>query len=215
MTYNLLKKYENFHLAQGTFYGGKVETSKLVDNGNPGMGTYDPLDQFKPPSYLIKKKENHSRIDAKKNPPGPGEYDPQWSYEIVPRGIQTGISIGNAVRREETGTYKLAPASNTYNTLGDFDFKDTTLPAGEVLHDRGKQPKFAFGGKHKIKSPSAEFPGPAEYETDVYPMSNKNVAYWIGTDVRRDLSVPYSHMYPGPGLYNPDNPSQQIAAHVS
>ena len=152
---------------------------------------------------------------AKKNPPGPGEYDPQWSYEIVPRGIQTGISIGNAVRREETGTYKLAPASNTYNTLGDFDFKDTTLPAGEVLHDRGKQPKFAFGGKHKIKSPSAEFPGPAEYETDVYPMSNKNVAYWIGTDVRRDLSVPYSHMYPGPGLYNPDNPSQQIAAHFS
>ena len=66
MTYNLLKKYENFHLAQGTFYGGKVETSKLVDNGNPGMGTYDPLDQFKPPSYLIKKKKTIAELMPRK-----------------------------------------------------------------------------------------------------------------------------------------------------
>ena len=32
-------------------------------------------------------------------------------------------------------------------------------------------------------------------------MNQANIAYWIGTDVRRDLSVPQAYMYPGPGSY--------------
>ena len=42
-----------------------------------------------------------------------------------------------------------------------------------------------------------------EYETDTVPMSMKNPAYWIGTDVRKDLGVPYAYMYPGPDHYEP------------
>ncbi len=45
-------------------------------------------------------------------------------------------------------------------------------------------------------------PGPGSYETDQYPMHHKNIAYWIGTDVRRDLGVPYAKDYPGPGSYD-------------
>jgi len=32
-------------------------------------------------------------------------------------------------------------------------------------------------------------------------MYQKNIAYLIGTDTRKDMSVPYSHLYPGPGTY--------------
>jgi len=32
-------------------------------------------------------------------------------------------------------------------------------------------------------------------------MNQKNIAYWIGTDVRRDMAKHNSHMYPGPGSY--------------
>lgn len=46
-----------------------------------------------------------------------------------------------------------------------------------------------------------DMPGPGEYEVDQYPMNQANIAYWIGTDVRRDLSVPMAYMYPGPGSY--------------
>jgi len=42
-------------------------------------------------------------------------------------------------------------------------------------------------------------------------MNQKNIAYWIGTDVRRDLAVPYSHLYPGPGHYEPDDIPVQTA----
>ena len=50
-------------------------------------------------------------------------------------------------------------------------------------------------------------------------MNQANIAYWIGTDVRRDLAVPYSHMYPGPGggleEYYPYDPMTQTAPYVS
>jgi len=91
--------------------------------------------------------------------------------------------------------------------LGDFDFKDATLPLGHPLKERGKAPKFAFGSRPVIKNRTIDFPGPTEYNTDIYPFNNKNIAYWIGTDVRRDMSVPYSHMYPGPGSYDPLEPN--------
>lgn len=104
-------------------------------------------------------------------------------------------------------TNKSNPAPTAYTILGDFDFKDPNKPENHPLHDRGKQPKFAFGSKPNLKPMNVDFPGPAEYETDLHPVNQKNTAYWIGTDVRRDLSVPFSHMYPGPGHYDPYDPS--------
>jgi len=37
-------------------------------------------------------------------------------------------------------------------------------------------------------------------------MNYKNISYWIGTEVRRDMSIPYSHLYPGPGHYDHEQP---------
>lgn len=66
--------------------------------------------------------------------------------------------------------------------------------------------------KTSTRQKNIDVPGPGSYEVDVYPMNQANIAYWVGTDVRRDLAVPYSHMYPGPGGgledYNPHDPSQ-------
>lgn len=44
-------------------------------------------------------------------------------------------------------------------------------------------------------------PGPGTYETDVIPQNQQNIEYWMGTDVRKPLSVRNSHMYPGPGSH--------------
>jgi len=106
------------------------------------------------------------------------------------------------VRQEDGATNKSSPAPTAYHLIGDFDFRDPSRPAGDILNYKGKTPKFHFGIKFDIKNKSLDFPGPAEYNTDQHPMNQKDLAYWIGTDVRRDMSVPYSHMYPGPGSYN-------------
>lgn len=66
----------------------------------------------------------------------------------------------------------------------------------------GKLPKFAFGIKPVIKSMTQDVPGPGTYEVDQYPMNQKNIAYWIGTDVRKDLGVPNARDFPGPGSYD-------------
>ncbi|TNV83171.1 hypothetical protein FGO68_gene7617 [Halteria grandinella] len=44
-------------------------------------------------------------------------------------------------------------------------------------------------------------PGPGEYETDVAPLNNTNVAHIVGTSLRSDLGVGKAHLFPGPGEY--------------
>lgn len=66
----------------------------------------------------------------------------------------------------------------------------------------GKVPRFAFGIKPQIKASTQDVPGPGTYEVDQYPMNQKNIAYWIGTDVRKDLGVPNAKDFPGPGHYD-------------
>lgn len=62
--------------------------------------------------------------------------------------------------------------------------------------------------KFNTRAKNLDMPGPGEYEVDAPPMNQKNPAYWIGTDVRKELGVPYAHMYPGPGHYNADEEPQ-------
>lgn len=208
-----MKKYEHFQLP-GTFYGGKLESPRLVDNLIPGPGTYDPDPKHPMPSYRIKDKQNFSRNrekDLERKIVGPSDYSPKWPHELSPS--KPGISFGNSVRKEDSATNKSNPAPNTYQLLGDFDFRDPSRPAGDILSYKGKTPKFHFGIKFDIKNKSLDFPGPAEYNTDQHPMNQKDLAYWIGTDVRRDMSIPYSHMYPGPGSYNHTEPNS--GAHIS
>lgn len=55
--------------------------------------------------------------------------------------------------------------------------------------------------KPVVRAKNLDVPGVGDNEVDQAPMWMKNSAYWIGTDLRRDLAVPYSHLYPGPGSY--------------
>lgn len=100
-----------------------------------------------------------------------------------------------------------------YNIPGDFDYPDPRNP-DEVNAPGKKKAKFAFGIKINDRAKNLDMPGPGEYETDVIPMNHSNPAYWIGTDVRKDLGKPYSYMYPGPGSYENDDYVPK-GAHIS
>ena len=105
------------------------------------------------------------------------------------------------MRKNELIKDPMDPAPNAYHILGDFDFKDQSLPDGEVLHDRGKNPRFAFAKAADPKNLNMEIPGPGTYEVDQCPLNQKNIGFFFGNDLRRDMSIPFSHLYPGPGSY--------------
>ena len=65
-----------------------------------------------------------------------------------------------------------------------------------------------------LKNSNQDVPGPGTYEVDMYPMNQKNIAYWIGTDVRKDLGVPYAKDFPGPGTYN-HGADLDVGPHIS
>lgn len=101
------------------------------------------------------------------------------------------------MRKIEVVKYPGPPGAGTYQFVGDFDFRDPTKPDERL----GKVPKFCFGMKPVVRAKNLDVPGVGDNEVDQAPMWMKSVAYWIGTDLRRDLAVPYSHLYPGPGSY--------------
>lgn len=94
-----------------------------------------------------------------------------------------------------------------YDIPGDFDFPDPRNP-DEANAIGKKKAKFAFGMKFNQRAKNLDMPGPGEYEVDQPPMNQKNPAYWIGTDVRKDLGVPNAIMYPGPGSYEVNDEPQ-------
>lgn len=117
---------------------------------------------------------------------------------MKPQEGEPGTKFGHAQRREEMTTAKFTPAPSRYHIRGDFDFRDPNNVDDKV----SKVPKFAFGIKPVIKNPNQDVPGPGSYEIDQPNMSHQGIAYWIGTDVRRDLGVPYAKDFPGPGSYD-------------
>ena len=123
---------------------------------------------------------------------GPQSYSPH-----EPQLYDKGTIIGAGLRIDNKSM--LTPGPGEYKILGDFDFRDPNVQNDQV---GGKNPKFHYGIKPTTKAPNADFPGPGTYETDQYPMNQKNIAYWIGTDVRKDLGVPNAAIYPGPGNYD-------------
>ena len=215
--------------------GGKDEKidEPEKDNGVPGPGMYNAKHSQSVPSFVIVKPGLRSKTATQnpKDPVGPWKYKPQYPGDTFKGqkypGQQEGDELnefkkgtfGNARRdgngaviedentrkhknnREKTAQYLGVPGPGAYRLTGDFDFRDPTRPEDRV----GKQPKFAFGVKHSQKPRNLDQPGPGEYEVDTYPMNQANIAYWIGTDVRRDLAVPSSHMYPGPGQYEAED----------
>jgi hypothetical protein len=41
---------------------------------------------------------------------------------------------------------------------------------------------------------------------DLAPLNTKNVSFRIGKERRKPLNAPNSHLMPGPGYYEPDQP---------
>lgn len=82
------------------------------------------------------------------------------------------------------------PAPTAYEVIGQFEKVKTN-------------PKFHMGIKVGGQRGNKNFdmPGPGEYETDVAPINNTNVAHVIGTSLRSDLGVGKAHLLPGPGEY--------------
>ncbi len=115
---------------------------------------------------------------------GPQRYEPQY-----PTHTQTGVKIGTGTREDPQPSNYFAPAPTTYELLGQFEKTKTN-------------PKFHMGIKVGGKAnKNFDMPGPGEYETDVPPLNNPNVAHVIGTSLRSDLGVGKAHLFPGPGEY--------------
>jgi len=126
----------------------------------------------------------------------------------------TGKLMEARLRRKQKNKIDMGVPGPKYYIPGDFDFPDARHP--EPSKDKNwapigqypeiavnqKKPKFCFGMNTKVRAKNLDMPGPGEYEVDMYPMNQKNIAYWIGTDDRKDLAPPRSYQYPGPGSYN-------------
>ena len=101
-----------------------------------------------------------------------------------------GVKIGSGTRDDVKESSFLAPAPTTYDLTGQFEKAKTN-------------PKFHMGIKVGARgNKNFDMPGPGEYETDVPPMSNTNVAHVVGTSLRSDLGVGKAHLFPGPGEYD-------------
>lgn len=99
--------------------------------------------------------------------------------------------------KKKEAVFAGVPGPGTYKTASDFEIRNLNNPDDRI----GKVPKFHFGIKPTIKPQNLFVPGVGNAEVDQAPMWMKNPQYWIGTDVRKDLAVPNSHLYPGPGHY--------------
>lgn len=195
-------QHSKSHIAK-SMLGGKIGESKDYSNGVPGPGNYEPDHHYPIPSFKIEPAQSiNQQKEDKRIGAAPGSYDPKHNFEF--REEHNGVRFGTSTRAEVAGAQMVSPGPQTYQITGDFDFRDPSKPDQKT----GKKPKFAFGMKFNTKPRNLDCPGPGEYETDQYPMNQKNISYWIGTDVRRDLSVPYSHLYPGPGHYEVDEQKQ-------
>ena len=123
----------------------------------------------------------------------------------VDDGTDLSAKIRNVQRKKREQVQFMGVPGPKYDIAGDFDFPDPRNPDDANAPGK-KKAKFAFGMKFNTRAKNLDMPGPGEYETDVAPMNHKNPAYWIGTDVRKDLGVPYAYMYPGPDHYDMAEP---------
>jgi hypothetical protein len=172
----------------GTIDGGKKDT----DNGVPGPGNYNAKELYHPPGFRIVPHTN-SRADKQNlderggdgaEPVGPQRYNP-----IHPTHTDKSVKIGTGTREDPKPSNFYAPAPTTYDLYGQFEKAKAN-------------PKFHMGIKVGARgNKNFDQPGPGEYETDVAPLNNTNVAHVVGTSLRSDLGVGKAHLFPGPGEY--------------
>jgi len=186
---------------------GAVPAEK--DEKFPGPGAYHPGGEYDPddkkpikgvPTFTIVKpgqtkvnERNKGGQPIKPEVNGPWTYAPEY-----PTHVSKGVRMGTSVRVADT-THAGKPAPNKYVIAGDFDFKDPNNREESL----GKDPKFHFGMNSKTRDRNLDMPGPGEYDMNVYPSNQANIQHVLGSDYRKDMSVPNAHLYPGPGSYEP------------
>ena len=173
----------------------------------PGPGTNDPQYPVEAPQWSFGKPPQQKRNkDEAMADLGPGTHNPvhvthtskkaafpmaskSGKGPAVDDGTELSAKIRNVQKKQRDQVQYLGVPGPQYDIPGDFDFPDPRNPDDT----KGKKKaKFAFGMKFNTRAKNLDMPGPGEYETDVAPMNMKNIAYWIGTDVRKDLGVPYA-----------------------
>jgi hypothetical protein len=113
--------------------------------------------------------------------------------------VSKGVKFG-CFERGEGEIADVRPAPNQYSILGDFNFKDPNNREDSI----GKDPKFHFGMNIKERDRNGDMPGPGEYDMNMLPSNQPNIQHVLGSDYRKDMSIPNAHMYPGPGSYVAD-----------
>jgi len=202
-----------------SFLGGP-EKKQDKHNGVPSPGKHSPKYPPEAPSWSFGKKPDEKRNKEEQYANlGPGTHDPKHVTHVsksapfamadksgkgpaVDDGTEISAKIRNVQKKKRDQVQFMGVPGPQYNIPGDFDFPDPRNP-DEANAIGKKKAKFAFGMKFNTRAKNLDMPGPGEYETDVVPMNMKNPAYWIGTDPRKDLGVPYAYMYPGPDHYYP------------
>lgn len=179
------------------------------DEKFPGPGTYNPGGSYDPesgntikgvPSFkIVKPGQTKVNERTKGSVPVREEVNGPWTYAPeYPTHVSKGVRMGTSVRVADT-THAGKPAPNKYVIAGDFDFKDPNNREESL----GKDPKFHFGMNSKTRDRNLDMPGPGEYDMNVYPSNQANIQHVLGSDYRKDMSVPNAHLYPGPGSYEP------------
>ena len=207
-----------------SFFGGP-ERKADKPNGVPSPGQHEPYYPQEAPQWSFGKppQEARDKTELLANL-GPGTHNPNNSTMFgkenaigakfpmtakggkgpaVDDGTELSAKIRNVQKKKRDQVQFMGVPGPQYNIPGDFDFPDPRNP-DDVNAPTKKKAKFAFGMKFNTRAKNLDMPGPGEYETDQIPMNHKNPAYWIGTDVRKDLGVPYAYMYPGPDHYWPE-----------
>jgi len=172
--------------------GGGDRQKKENDSLVPGPGAYDTKDKYHPPGFRIVPHTNTSLLQQNQpengqeqaDPVGPQRYNP-----VYPTHTEKTVKIGSGTRDDMKPSSFHAPAPTTYDLMGQFEKAKAN-------------PKFHMGIKVGGRgNKNFDMPGPGEYETDVAPLSNINVAHVVGTSLRGDLGVGKAHLFPGPGEY--------------
>lgn len=101
---------------------------------------------------------------------GPQRYNP-----VYPTHTEKTVKIGSGTRDDPKPSSFFAPPPTSYELMGQFEKAKAN-------------PKFHMGIKVGGRgNKNFDMPGPGEYETDVAPLNNINVAHVVGTSLRLSL----------------------------
>jgi hypothetical protein len=104
-----------------------------------------------------------------------------YDVDAIGDKYSKGAKIGMG-KRDPLKQKFITPAPNNYRIGTDFE-------------NATERPKFHWGSKNAaVANKNIDQPGPGEYEVDVIPNNQGNVAHVIGTGVRSNLGIGKAHL---------------------